>query len=190
MASVAAAAPEEEPGKDKGGRPPNEPSVSKEELAALALELPVRRLSKKTGISDNDCRIIKRITDMTVEEFQEDQRTKLQEMQDMALQQAKATIGKASALQAATVMGICADKLSNQPKSVTQNLHVHLKESDREDFLASLLGRQKERQASVSSHHDQMTKDDSKAKPAGPVIDLDPPGSTGTDTLSADKPRK
>jgi hypothetical protein len=156
--------------KDKGGRPPNEMAVTAEELKALALELPIRALSKKTGISDNDCRIIKRITDMTVEEFQEDQRAKLQEMADLALAQAKSTIGKASALQAATVMGICADKLSNQPK-VTNNLHVHLKESDRGELLGALLGRQMERNVSVSSRGPILTKE---VKKPGPIIDLDP----------------
>jgi hypothetical protein len=165
--------PEEEPEKDKGGRPPNQPKVSNEELAAIAIELPIRALSKKTGISSNDARIMKRVTSMTIEEFQENQRTKLQEMHDLALQQAKATIGKASALQAATVMGICADKLDRQPK-VTNNLHVHLKEADRGDLLTVLMGRQNERTVSVPARGTNLTKEVKKPGFSGPVIDLTP----------------
>jgi hypothetical protein len=182
---------EGEPEKDKGGRPKKVAQVPIEVIAEAALVGANRtRLSQLTGISQNDASAIIKATGHTVEEFREIQRVKLQELMDLSIEQTRATIGKASALQSATVYGIFADKLSNQPKSVTQNLHVHLKESDREDFLASLLGRQKERQASVSSHHDQMTKDGSKTKPAGPVIDLDPSGHPAADTLSADKPRK
>jgi hypothetical protein len=156
--------------KNKGGRPPNKPLVTPEEIARIALTAPTRSLYKKTGISDEDARIIKRVTQMSVEEFQEHQRKGLQELADLAKEQAIATIGTASALQAATVMGICADKLDRQPK-VTNNLHVHLKEADRGDLLTVLLGRQKERTVSVAPQSPILTKE---VKKPGPIIDLDP----------------
>ena len=116
--------------KDKGGRPPKKPLVTPEELAAVALNPKGRHhLTTVAGISHEDARIIKRVSTLTVEEFQAVQKEKLQEAMDMALDQTKATIHKASALQAATVYGILGDKHS-KPGPTNQTLHIHLAAGD------------------------------------------------------------
>jgi hypothetical protein len=182
---------EGEPEKDKGGRPKKVAQVPIEVIAEAALVGANRtRLSQLTGISQNDASAIIKATGHTVEEFREIQRVKLQELMDLSIEQTRATIGKASALQSATVYGIFADKLSNQPNNVTQNLHVHLKESDRDEFLSALLGRQKERVSRQGGTHPKPVTPSPAPAPAGPVIDLDPTPSPAADTLSADKPRK
>jgi hypothetical protein len=192
MASVAAAAPEEEPEKNKGGRPKEKVAQVPIEVIAEAALAGANRthLSKITGLSKHDATAIIKATGHSIEEFREIQRVKLQELMDLSIEQTRASIGKASALQSATVYGIFADKLNNQPNNVTQNLHVHLKESDRDEFLSALLGRQKERVPGKGVSEAKPVTPSPPPADAGPVIDLDPSGSTGTDTLSADKQRK
>jgi hypothetical protein len=191
MASVAAASPEEEPektpAKNKGGRPANKLKTDLEELKRLALGGSGRKhLKKITGVSEDDAKSILRITGMTVEEFKEDQRKKLQEVSDMALTRVRETINEAGPLAAATCYGIFNDKLAKANPGPTNNLHLHLKETDRDALLAVLLGRQKERTVSVPSQHDQSTKDGKMAGPSSPVIDLEPTESPDADSLSAD----
>jgi hypothetical protein len=162
------------PAKNKGGRPKKPVDVDADELARLALGGSGRKhLAKLTGITEHDARTIVKVTGMTVEEFQEDQRKKMQVVADMALARTQETIGEASALQSATVYGILADKMDKQPK-VTNNLHVHLKEADRGDLLTVLMGRQQERRASVLAQHDQNTKEARIPGHTGPVIDITP----------------
>ena len=157
--------------KDKGGRPPKKPLVTPEELAAVALNPKGRHhLTTVAGISHEDARIIKRVSTLTVEEFQAVQKEKLQEAMDMALDQTKATIHKASALQAATVYGILGDKHS-KPGPTNQTLHIHLAAGDRSGAIAALLGKHGER---VSGEGANQTKPVG-IKQAGPVIDLETP---------------
>jgi hypothetical protein len=167
--------PEKTPVKNKGGRPPNKLKTDLEELKRLALGGSGRKhLKKLTNISDADAKSILRVTGMSVEEFKEDQRKKLQEVSDMALSRVRETIDEAGPLAAATCYGIFNDKLAKQNPGPTNNLHLHLKETDRDALLAVLLGRQKERTVSVPPQHDHSTKDDKMAGPSGPVIDLEP----------------
>lgn len=125
-------------------------------------------LSKATSISDTDAKVIKRVTTLTVEEFQEAQKAKLQEAMDMALDQTKATMHKASSLQAATVYGILGDKLA-RPGPTNQTLHIHLAAGDRAGAVAALLGKHGERVLPkcdpVSTRRDSVS--------TGPVIDLE-----------------
>ena len=75
---------------NKGGRPVNKPKVSKDELIERGINPPSREvLAKKTGIGESAARTIKKVMDMTVEEFQEAQRVKLQRVADLALAQAE-----------------------------------------------------------------------------------------------------
>ena len=176
--------------KDKGGRPPKKPLVTPEELAAVALNPKGRHhLTTVAGISHEDARIIKRVSTLTVEEFQAVQKEKLQEAMDMALDQTKATIHKASALQAATVYGILGDKHS-KPGPTNQTLHIHLAAGDRSGAIAALLGKHGERVFGEGANQTKVVK------MAGPVVDLAPdapePGPilrTG-DSQSPVKPRK
>lgn len=193
MASVAAAAPEGEPEdkpKNLGGRPKTKKANVPLQVIADAALAGVNRtnLSRITGLTKHDATAIIKATGHSLEEFREIQRVKLQELMDMSIEQTRAKIREASALQSATVYGIFADKLSNQPQNVTQNLHVHLKESDREEFLAALLGRHKERvQGQAVTPPKDVTP---PAAPASPVIELDPASPHAADTLSDDSPRK
>jgi len=175
---------------NKGGRPHKKPLITAEELAAVALNPKGRHhLTTVTGVSEEDARIIKRVSTLSVEEFQAVQKEKLQEAMDMALEQTKATIHKASALQAATVYGILGDKHS-KPGPTNQTLHIHLAAGDRSGAIAALLGKHGER---VSPEGANQTKPVG-IKQAGPVIDLETPEPghllhTG-DSQSPAKPRK
>ena len=156
-------------GINKGGRPPNVPEVSPEEIVKTALAPRGRHhLSKETGISDKDAKIIKRVTGMTVEEFQEAQREELQEAMRIALSQTKVMLPKASALQAATVYGILDDK-HGRPKTGNQTLHIHLAPGDRSGAIDALLGKHSER---VLPKGESVS---TRAGPAstGPVIDAE-----------------
>ena len=175
--------------KDKGGRPVNKPTVSRDEVIELGINPPSReQLAKKTGIGHDAARTIKKVMDMTVEEFQDAQRAKLQRVADLALSQAEKALPKASALQAATAYGIFSDKL-NKPVA-NQTLHIHLAPGDRSGAISALLGKHGER---VSSARDPVsTRSDSVS--TGPVIDLETPEPgpilhTG-DSQSPVKPRK
>ena len=175
---------------NKGGRPVNKPTVSKDEVLELGVNPPGRvELAKKTGIGESAARTIKKVMDMTVEEFQEAQRAKLQRVADLALSRAEEALPKASALQAATAYGIFHDKIS-KPNATHQTLHIHLAAGDRSGAVAALLGKHAER---VSPTEAIPTKAVG-IKQAGPVIDLETPdsapiSSTG-DSQSPVKPRK
>ena len=154
--------------KDKGGRPVNKPTVSRDEVIELGINPPSReQLAKKTGIGHDAARTIKKVMDMTVEEFQDAQRAKLQRVADLALSQAEKALPKASALQAATAYGIFSDKL-NKPVA-NQTLHIHLAPGDRSGAISALLGKHGER---VSSADSIPTKAVKIAEPV-PAVDLD-----------------
>lgn len=129
----------------KAGRPPNKLKIDPAALPIEALTPRKRHhLCKATSVSDDDAKVIRRVTTLSVEEFQEIQKAKLQEAMDLALTQTNATIHKASALQAATVYGILGDKLT-KPGPSTQNLHIHLATGDRVGAIGALLGKHAER---------------------------------------------
>jgi len=158
-------------GKDKGGRPRNKPSVPVEEIPIVSLMTKGRHpLSKATGISKDDASTIQKVTGMTVEEFQDTQRAKLQQVMELALAQTELMLPKASALQSATVYGILDDK-HGRPKAGNQTLHIHLAPGDRMGAISALLGKHVER---VSGSGDPVsTRSDSVS--TGPVIDLETP---------------
>ena len=175
---------------NKGGRPRNKPTVSAEDIPIVSLMSKGRHpLSKATGISKDDASTIQKVTGMTVEEFQDTQRAKLQQVMELALAQTELMLPKASALQSATVYGILDDK-HGRPKAGNQTLHIHLAPGDRMGAISALLGKHGER---VSGRGDPVsTRSDSVS--TGPVIDLGTPEPgpllhTG-DSQSPAKPRK
>jgi hypothetical protein len=163
---------------NKGGRPRNKPSVPAEDIPIVSLMSKGRHpLSKATGISKDDASTIQKVTGMTVEEFQEKQRDKLQKVMDLALAQTELMLPKASALQSATVYGILDDK-HGRPKAGNQTLHIHLAPGDRSGAISALLGKHGERVSgngdSVSTRPGSVsTRSDSVS--TGPVIDLETP---------------
>lgn len=174
-----------------GGRPVNKPRVSPDHILELGTnpDMGRRELAKQSGIGQDAARTIKKVMNMTIEEFQEAQRVKLQRVADLALSRAEEALPKASALQAATAYGIFSDKI-NRPGPTSQTLHIHLASGDRSGAIAALLGKHGER---VSSRCEPVsTRSDSVS--TGPVIELNAPepGSflhTG-DSQSPAKPRK
>ena len=167
---------EMKPVKNKGGRPVKASKVSPEKIAEAVLSGGVSRprIKKDIGLGDDAARLMVKVTGLTIEQFQEIQRTKLQEAADMALEQTKDQLGRANALQAATVYGIFSDKIHRQPNNVTQNLHLHISDGNRGGLLKAILGRAEERVSSCDSVS-------TTTAPAGPlptapaVIDLTPP---------------
>lgn len=177
--------------KSKGGRPANEPKLDPQAIidATLRPKANGAKLAKITGIGRDVSRHIMRVTEMTVEQFQEAQKAKLQAAMDLALQQTQDTMHKASALQAATVYGILGDKLA-RPGPTNQTLHIHLAAGDRSGAIAALLGKHGER---VSGERDSVSTRPgsvSTGKPS-PTIDAEatPILHTG-DSQSPAKPRK
>ena len=179
------------PAKNKGGRPPNVPKVSTEDLAKLVLlpDMGRKRLSDATGLGEDANRLMQKVTAATIEEFKEIQHKELREAMELAVAQTKTALPDASAYQAATVYGIFWDKLFKNPQ-VNQTLHIHLASGDRAGAINALLGKHSERVSPA--------KDVTPIAPdaAGPVVDLAPdapePGPilrTG-DSQSPVKPRK
>jgi len=113
------------PAKNKGGRPPNVPKVSTEDLAKLVLlpDMGRKRLSDATGLGEDANRLMQKVTAATIEEFKEIQHKELREAMELAVAQTKTALPDASAYQAATVYGIFWDKLFKNPQ-VNQTKHM------------------------------------------------------------------
>lgn len=84
--------------------------------------------------------MLRKAAGATIEEFREIQRTQLQHLLDDLGDKLHDEIAALSPYQKVIAYGILTDKLHNQPQSVTNSLHIHLKGGDSSSALRSILG--------------------------------------------------
>jgi hypothetical protein len=124
------------------GRPLKLPRVPLSELPRMALELNREQLAEQSGVSKHVAETMRTVTRYTVEDFQEKQRDQLQGILVKLGQRIEDEIERLSPAQKAITYGILADKLANQPRALTQSLHIHIKGGDAGSALRALLGPQ------------------------------------------------
>jgi len=116
------------------------PTVPAESIPAIALECDNRgEVMAQTGIGKDAATAILKTTAMTLDEFQDKQRGQLQSILDELAVKIRQELDDLSAAQKAVTYGILSDKLANQPKQLTQNLHLHIK-GDASSALSAILG--------------------------------------------------
>lgn len=108
----------------------------------MALELNRADLAEQAGVSLHAAEAMKKLTKLSLEDFQERQRDQLQSILVKLGEHIEREIEDLSPAQKAITYGILSDKLANQPKALTQNLHIHLKGGDSAGALKALLGPQ------------------------------------------------
>lgn len=122
------------------GRPKSEIKVDPEQAAVMAVGTGRKELAKSTGLSEHDCEVLKRATKMTADQFADVQREHLQGLLGVLAEQFRAHVDKLTPMQKAVAYGIFADKLANQPKQLTQNLHIHMAKGDAAAAMKALFG--------------------------------------------------
>lgn len=132
--------------------------VDAEKLATVALGHGRSEIMAQTGVGEDAARVIRRVANATIEEYREIQRTQLQGMLEKLGQRLETEIEELNPYQKVIAYGILTDKLHNQPQSLNNSLHIHLKGGDSASALRSILG----------PAADKLLN----AKPAVPVVDV------------------
>lgn len=109
------------------------------DIPALALQLNAKQLRELTGMSEHASEWITKAVGMTVEDFSNEVRSKLQGVAAELVEKLKNDVNELKPMQRVIAMGILMDKLNTQPKAVSQALHIHLK-GDIGGALKSILG--------------------------------------------------
>jgi hypothetical protein len=123
------------------GRPAKKCNLSPEQLAEESLKAGSRvKLMARTGIGEESARLLRKAAGASMEEFRELQRVQLQGMLDKLGNKLEQEIDDLSSYQKVIAYGILTDKLHNQPQSINNSLHIHLKGGDSASALRSILG--------------------------------------------------
>lgn len=114
--------------------------IPPDQLAAVALRNGRTGIMRQGGVGEDCARMLRKAAGATIEEFREIQRTQLQHLVDDLGSRLQEEIEDLSPYQKVIAYGILTDKLQNQPQSVTNSLHIHLKGGDSSSALRSILG--------------------------------------------------
>ena len=155
------------------GRPRNRLRVDPAQLPAIAVHCSGRQqLMEETGISKHDAEVLARVTKQNIEEFAETQRQQLQPILVRLADKIAAEMDSMKPAQAAIVYGILSDKLANQPKAITQALHLHIK-GDAGSALAAILGPAAQSVFRASAPQDSKAPNYLPHPKPGPIIDAE-----------------
>lgn len=148
----------------------------------MALSMSSRELTNATGVSEDDALAIRRATGLTVAEFADEQRPKLQRTLDKLLTKIEQEVESLKGPQAAIVYGILHDKHGTEAKTINQALHIHLKGTDAGSALKSILGPQ------ANSIFPAPRPQDSKAPNYLEPVDVTATDATTTRTSDSKSP--
>jgi hypothetical protein len=122
------------------GRPPNPPSITGRELAAACLGKGYREIMEETGLGEPSARTLTKVTGLSVAEFIEAQRPKLQRTLEKLLDKIDREADSLKPAAAAVVYGILHDKHGTEAQRINQAVHIHLKTGDANSALKALFG--------------------------------------------------
>ena len=111
-----------------------------DQLAAVALRNGRTGIMRQGGVGEDCARMLRKMAGATIEEFREMHRADLQHLVTDLGARLKDEVAALSPYQKVIAYGILTDKLHNQPQSVSNSLHIHLKGGDSSSALRSILG--------------------------------------------------